>query len=209
MRFDKPYVIFNAIATLSADFIAAITDIITSNAHGLVNGNKIVFTTTTTLPAGLATGTVYFVREVTTNTFKVSTSTNGAIVDITDTGTGTHTFTMHDIGNTQLVEDFRNLIMQLDTADSADFVVKFQGSVSKDEPDFSAAQSPTNSWDYVEVVDTNSGATIPGDTGIVLSGTDDHRRLTVNTDHLRWINAIISGYTAGIITLTLKPADNQ
>jgi len=49
------------------------------------------FTTTTTLPAGLSTGTNYYVIPVSASTFKVSTSYDGAAVNITDAGTGTHT----------------------------------------------------------------------------------------------------------------------
>ncbi|MBK7380773.1 MAG: hypothetical protein IPJ03_17585 [Ignavibacteriales bacterium] len=49
------------------------------------------FTTTATLPAGLSTGTNYYVTPVSASTFKVSTSYDGAAVNITDAGTGTHT----------------------------------------------------------------------------------------------------------------------
>jgi hypothetical protein len=69
---------------------AATTDIITANGHGFANGDRVRFTTTTTLPAGLAINTTYFVRDATTNTFKVSATDGGTAVDITDTGTGTH-----------------------------------------------------------------------------------------------------------------------
>jgi len=66
------------------------TDIITSTAHGLSDGDRIMVFSATTLPAGLSTRTVYFVRDATTNTFKVSLVSAGTALDITDDGTGIH-----------------------------------------------------------------------------------------------------------------------
>lgn len=109
------------------------------------------------------------------------------------------------IGSAQQVEDFRHLVLALDTAGSAQLVVKIQGSIQEDMPTFSAAQSPTNQWDYIEIKDLEDGTAIDGDTGLTLAGSDDHRMFEVNTNGLRWINAIVSSYTAGSITLQLKP----
>jgi hypothetical protein len=69
----------------------ASTDTITATAHGLSDGDLIRFESTGTLPAGLSTGTDYYVRDAATNTFKVSTTLGGSAVNITDAGTGTHT----------------------------------------------------------------------------------------------------------------------
>lgn len=76
-------------------FTAATTDIITAAAHGLTEGTRVTVASSTTLPAGLAAATNYFVRDVTTNTFKLSATPLGTAVDITDTGTGTHTLTWY------------------------------------------------------------------------------------------------------------------
>lgn len=66
------------------------TDILTKASHGLASGTRVRFTTTTTLPAGLALATTYYVINPTTNTFQVSATLAGAAVDITDAGTGVH-----------------------------------------------------------------------------------------------------------------------
>jgi len=71
----------------------AVNDKLTSAAHGLIQGTVIQLTTTTTLPAGLAVTTDYYVINPTTNTFEVSLTEDGAAVDVTDDGTGTHTLT--------------------------------------------------------------------------------------------------------------------
>lgn len=63
----------------------------------ILTGTRVRLTTTTTLPAGLATATDYYVIRVTDSTFKLATSYANAIagtaINITDAGTGTHTIT--------------------------------------------------------------------------------------------------------------------
>lgn len=72
----------------------AATDLLSHTAHELVAGDKVQFSTTDTLPTPLQTGVDYFViaAGLTANDFRVSTTLGGATVDITDTGTGTHSF---------------------------------------------------------------------------------------------------------------------
>lgn len=77
-------------ATFTAD---AGTDFITSNAHNLQDWDKVVLTTSGTLPAGLALSTGYFVRDRTDNTFKLCSQPYDTAIDITDTGSWTHTWT--------------------------------------------------------------------------------------------------------------------
>lgn len=83
--------------TFSAD---AGTDVCTytSSANlpsNILTGTRVRLTTTTTLPAGLALATDYYVIRVSNTTFKLATSYANAIagtqIDITDAGTGTHT----------------------------------------------------------------------------------------------------------------------
>jgi hypothetical protein len=86
--------IITTTSTKSAAFTAnATTDYITSVAHGLSNGDVVVLTTTVTLPAGLSLLTPYYVINKTTDTFQLSLTSGGTNIDITDTGTGVHTFT--------------------------------------------------------------------------------------------------------------------
>ena len=79
-----------------AAFTAATTDIITDVAHGLLDGDIVVLTTTDTLPAGLSLETNYYVRDKADDTFKVALTSGGTAVDITDTGAGTHTWAYWD-----------------------------------------------------------------------------------------------------------------
>lgn len=58
------------------------TDVFTVPAHGYADTQKVVFYGDT-VPAGLTEGTVYFVRDSTTNTFKVAATSGGVAIDIT------------------------------------------------------------------------------------------------------------------------------
>lgn len=80
-------------------FTAATTDIATISAgHGFVTGQRVKVSSSSALPAGLTAGTVYYVSVLSSTTFKFHTTyalavAGGTAVDITDTGTGTHTLT--------------------------------------------------------------------------------------------------------------------
>lgn len=83
--------------TFTAD---ASTDVVTwtSTANipsNILTGTRVRLTTTTTLPAGLALATDYYVIKLTDSTCKLATSYANAIagtaINITDAGTGTHT----------------------------------------------------------------------------------------------------------------------
>ncbi len=83
----------DAIGANSKTFTAAADDTITSTAHGLSVGDIIRVSSSTTLPAGLSANTDYYViSTATANTFTVSVNNGGSVVNITDAGTGTHTY---------------------------------------------------------------------------------------------------------------------
>jgi len=74
-------------------FTAATTDICTATSHGLSDG-QLVFVANSggALPTGLSANTPYYLRDTTTNTFKLALTAGGAAVDITGTGSGTNSF---------------------------------------------------------------------------------------------------------------------
>lgn len=218
----KDYLIMDRQGTVTDTFTAATTDICTAAAHAYKNGDRVVLSTSgADLPLGLLTTVVYTVIEVTTNTFKLSltacpTYTTGIVpqpvpqVDITDAGTGTHTMTMHDIGKSIDVSDFRHCILSFSGSSSASMTVKFQGSIGDSPtspdtaPDFSAAQAYNNQWDYIQVIDLEDGSPIDGDTGIAQAGTNDHRLFEMNINGLKFITAIVTAWTAGGTTIRAR-----
>lgn len=94
---------------------------------------------------------------------------------------------------------------------TANLTVKFQVSHSEDAPDFSAAQSSTNEWDYVRVKDLQSGDYVAGDTGVALAapGTADVRLFNVESNNAKWFNAIVSSFVAGSVTVRIKSASHN
>lgn len=68
------------------------TDTLTSANHGLSNGDALVLTSTGILPAGLDTITIYYVVSAGSNTFKLSSTSGGSAVNLTDDGSGVHYF---------------------------------------------------------------------------------------------------------------------
>lgn len=74
--------------------VNATTDQATCSTHGYSNGDPIIVTSTTTLPSPLAESTEYYVIYVDADTFQFAETygdaVDGTAIDLTDTGTGTH-----------------------------------------------------------------------------------------------------------------------
>jgi hypothetical protein len=78
------------------------TDIFTATAHKFAAGTRVEVSSTDALPTsmtygGLSDGGTYYVRDVTTNTFKLAEYPTGAAIDISTAGTGTLTVTPKDV----------------------------------------------------------------------------------------------------------------
>ena len=109
------------------------------------------------------------------------------------------------IGNWILVEDFRYLTLTIDTASNANLTVKLVGSNMENTPDPTAAQSQTNRYDYLQMVDYENSIATDGDTGFSVSGTDDHRIYNANIDGIRWVTLQVTAYSAGNVSAYIKP----
>lgn len=105
------------------------------------------------------------------------------------------------VGRSINVKDFRHCVLSFDTADSGSGTTKIQGSILEAAPDFTAAQTAANQWDYVQIKDLEDGSSVDGDTGVVVAGTDDHRQFEVNINGLTWLTANVTAYAAGSITV--------
>ena len=112
-------------------------------------------------------------------------------------------------GTPYSVPDMMHLMLTLSSQSSANFTIKFQGSFSDTVPDFSAAQSATNRWDYVQVRDLQNNSAIDGDTGVAFAGTDDVRQFEANVNGLKWICATVTARSAGSVNLALQTFSNE
>lgn len=86
--------------------------VVTWNSHGFYHTQMVRFTTTGALPTGITAGTVYYVRAVDANSFKLDTVANGwdgsiynnAPVNTSSAGSGVHTaYKGHGLGATQQI----------------------------------------------------------------------------------------------------------
>lgn len=84
--------------TSTVTMTIAAPGVVTWNAHGLANGDQVVFTTTGALPTGITAGTTYYVVNQATNTFQVSATAGGSAITTTGTQSGTHTATSPQYG---------------------------------------------------------------------------------------------------------------
>ena len=85
--------------TISATCTADATFDILTSAIDIPTGTKVVLSTTDTLPAGLSIETDYWVNRQSSTTVKLAetylSAWQSGSIDITDTGTGTHTITAY------------------------------------------------------------------------------------------------------------------
>lgn len=69
--------------------VAASTDKFSSTAHGFSNGDAVALRTGLVAGAPLELGTVYYIRDVETNAFKLTATVGGAAINIASDGSGT------------------------------------------------------------------------------------------------------------------------
>lgn len=112
------------------------------------------------------------------------------------------------IGTPILVVDFRHLLLTYDTTGTTTATTKIQGSLQHTMPDFNAAQSPSNQWDFLKITDLEDGSSLDGDVGIALSGADANRQFEVDTNAIRWLCAKVTGWTQGALTLQAMPRND-
>lgn len=116
--------------------------------------------------------------------------------------------------------DYRHVILTVATTGSADMTIKFQGSTAvlqKDDIDFTAAASPSNPWDYKGVwslqdsrlTSSSPAGYIPGDTGLVFSGTDSVEEYILNHEGMRFFCATITAHSSGNVTIWVTGFSNQ
>lgn len=96
---------------------------------------------------------------------------------------------------------FKEIVLQVGTASSANLTVKFAGSVAETAPNFAGTQTVANNYDYLDATDMEDGASIDGDTGFAPAGTDDFRLLRINVEGLKWFNAVVTARSAGSVTI--------
>ena len=157
-----------AVGTFTVD---TSTDIITSASHGLSDGTIVHVASTATLPTGLSANTVYYVISSTSSTFKLSLTSGGSAIDISSTGSGTHS-----VYNKFQVPDFRGLMPM--GAGTGSLTFNFATTDINTGTEVITVPSNTSLYTGQPIVYTTSG-TVAGD--LVASTTYYAIRLSATT----------------------------
>lgn len=107
-----------------------------------------------------------------------------------------------------LMADFRNVEIEVDMA-AFTGTVKFVGSNSDAAPAFGSAASVTNPWDYIKCINQIDGSSVNGGTGVAGTTTTSTTQLEANTNAFKWVGCIVSGYSAGAVTVRMKGVSNM
>ena len=157
-----------AVGTFTVD---TSTDIITSASHGLSDGTIVHVASTATLPTGLSANTVYYVISSTSSTFKLSLTSGGSAIDISSTGSGTHS-----VYDEIQVPDFRSLMPM--GAGTGSLTFNFATTDINTGTEVITVPSNTSLYTGQPIVYTTSG-TVAGD--LVASTTYYAIRLSATT----------------------------
>lgn len=109
------------------------------------------------------------------------------------------------------VKDYTNISLAIHGKSSPDLTIKLVGSTMEwtpgayTAPDMTATQGEDNSWDFVQMIDLQNGATINGDTGLVFTGSADDRNLEANVNALIWVALRVTARAAGSVSAFITP----
>ena len=123
------------------------------------------------------------------------------------------------IGMVVPVREFRNIVLQVSTSNSANCTIKFVGAVGKNaaadlisppsypdnNPNFGASATIGNPWAYVEAVNLADRTSIySGSTGLVYTGTDSVQLLELNVNNLNFFTINITAISAGKVSVLFQ-----
>ena len=117
--------------------VDAALNLFSITSHDLVDGDTVRFSTDGTLPAGLSKNINYIIRDMTDDTFKVAALPNGAVVGVTDGGSGAHTVTRQ----VTMPDSLQNVLVRL-------VVSQFRGR--KRDPSIKSEKLGDASWTYMD-----------------------------------------------------------
>lgn len=179
------------------------TEIFTSSAHGLSNGDCVTVASSTTLPNGLSASTYYYIITVTTNTFQLSTTPGGSVVTISDDGTGTHTWYQERETDSFDASPYDHLAVAIHADSSPNLTIFCMGSEHTTKPTFLDPQSDSNSYDFQDMVDKEDQQQIEGDDGFAIIA-EDHRRFVVNDDSTKWLAFKTKDFKGGDVIIRIR-----
>jgi len=183
---------------LKAEFtFANATSILTSAAHGFVNGDVVRLSNSGgALPNGLLSTIDYFVYVIDADTLYLYTDSEfNTLATAADDGTGTHSISA--IIRKVNVKDFIHILVAINTSDSAALNIKCVGTLNDEDINFSDASDKDNPWAYIQMKKLDDGSSVNGSTGLTLNGTDINEIYEINVNALSQLSFNLSSVTAG------------
>ena len=107
-----------------------------------------------------------------------------------------------------LFADFRNVELEIAMAGFTG-TVKVVASNADARPAFGSGASASNPWDYVKCINQIDGSAVNGGTGVSGTATTSITQLELNTNAFKWVGVIVSGYSAGAVTVKAKGVSND
>jgi len=182
-------------------------------------GDVIMFTTASSFDdTTLSENTTYYVSSVsysdfgtsasTSDRFQVSTTLGGSEVDFASTASGSdglYKFTQEISGASAFdASGFEFKTLSIFAEDNASVGFKILGSDMETEPDWYAAQSNDNRYDYVAVWDLEGNTELEGDAGIRIDGTDTYNVYEVFSNNLKWLFVKTENFASGSVDIRIK-----
>lgn len=214
-RFSKEYTIWDAVTPQAVTSSTDATPIVvTKSSHGYVTGDKVIINGHTT---NIAANGIFSVVKVDADTFQLKDINTGASVAGSGAGAGS-SGVVALAPKILFVQEFRNVILQVNTSGSANFTLKVAGSLGKsdgdsnthgDTPNFGATQSKSNPYTFVQIINLDTAAAVNGATGITSAGTDLHNTYEVNTNGLKYLTIVPTAWSAGAISVKAQLFTNE
>lgn len=209
MQSVQQVTLYNAVTPVA---ITSSTDatpiVITATSHGLTTGDRVLIYGHTT---NVAANGIFKVTVLTANTFSIQDEFTGANVAGSGAGAGSSGILV-PAPPVLLVENFRNVILQVGTTGTATTTLKVAGSLGKpavstrtsprfDYPNMGATVSPSNPYTFLQAINLDTELAVNGATGLVASGADINNTYEVNINAVRYLTVFPISWTQGAITV--------
>lgn len=108
--------------------------------------------------------------------------------------------------------DYRNATITVIAENNANATVQFyagNGELNV-QPDLTNPASSTNEYSTAQVIDLSDWQPVPGDTGIVFTGSQDGiYRYELNDNNNNWVGVRMTARTAGNVRIKIDLSDNS
>lgn len=211
----KEYTIWNAVTPQAVTSSTDATPIVVTKAtHGYSTGDLVIINGHAT---NLAANGLYKVTVLSSSTFSLQDVDSGA--NIAGSGGGAGTGGVVALAPKVIfVQDYRNLVISVQTSGTATLTAKVAGSLGKlasdvvngtDRPNFGGTQSKSNPYTFVQIIDLDTATAVNGATGITTTGADLQKAYEINVNGQKYITIVPTAWTAGTITIKAQLYSNE